>query len=474
MRVLLIKAFRKTRSTKGVTPPLGIMYLASYLRKSGIDDVSIIDTRISASPYTEVERAIDVLKPDIVGISALTVEFDSLRKIAYLAKKQCRRTLVVAGGPHPTAYPSELLTDSNIDIAVLNEGEETFKELCLIYENGGNYKQINGIAYRDNGHVVINPPREFIQDLDALPFPAWDLININAYAKRESMASLGKRPYMALLTSRACPFRCIYCHNIFGKNFRKRSPENILQEMKTLKERFNIKEFEILDDVFNLDRQRAMDFYTLISERFPDALISFPNGLRTDMLDEEQVRAMKKAGVIYVAVAIESANERIQKLMKKHLNLKKTSEIINLYADYRIFTNGFFMIGFPTETRDEVINTINFAINSKLHTAQFFIVTPFQGTELYELYKEYIKDFKIDYSRHEFYFGEYNLSNLSDRELFRLQKLANWKFYLNPSRLWRIWKDYPRRKELFVYMWTPLKRTVMVNRETEHVKNITY
>jgi radical SAM superfamily enzyme YgiQ (UPF0313 family) len=473
MRVLLVKAFRKTRSTSGITPPLGIMYLASYLRKYGIDNISIFDMRMSGSPYVEVQRRIEKFKPDIIGISALTVEYDSLQTLAEMAKKINKKILVVAGGPHATAYTSELMSNQNIDIAVMNEGEETFIELCSKYDAGLNYRQIKGIAYRQNGNVEINPQREFISDLDSLPFPAWDLIDLNAYAKQPSMASLGRRPYMTLMTSRACPFKCIYCHNIFGKTFRYRSPDNIFQEMILLRERYNIREFEILDDVFNLDRKRAMNFYSLVSNYFPDALLSFPNGLRTDMLDEEQIKMMKKSGVIYVAVAIESANERLQKMMRKYLNLKKASEIIELYSDYRIFTNGFFMIGFPTETREEVLNTINYAVNSQLHTAQFFIVTPFKGTELFELYREHIKNFRIDFAKHEFYFGEYNLSNLQDSELFKLQKIANWKFYARPSRLRRIWRDYPRKKELFKYMFTPLKRTIFVKREGKNVKNIT-
>jgi len=462
MRVLLVKAFKKTRSTKGITPPLGLMYLASHLRSKGIEEIKIIDTRIINNPYATVESIVEKFNPHIVGISGLTVEFGAMQKIARITKKLNKSILIVAGGPHATAYTHDLLSNEEFDIAVLNEGEETFTELCLNFDN--NYRSIKGIAYRENNNIIVNPPREFISDLDTLPFPAWDLIDINAYAKFPSMASLGRRPYMTLMTSRACPFKCIYCHNIFGKNFRYRTPANILNEMNELRRNYNITEFEIIDDVFNLNKTRAMEFYDLVSKHFPHALLSFPNGLRTDMLDEEEIKAMKRAGVIYVAVAIESANERLQKLMKKYLNIKKAAEAIELYEQMGIFTNGFFMIGFPTETKEEILNTINFAVNSKLHTAQFFIVTPFHGTELVELYKQQIKNFKIDYSDHEFYFGKYNLSKVSNRELFRLQKMANWRFYLSPSRIFRIWKHYPRRKELLRYMWTPVLRTVFVNR----------
>lgn len=460
MRILLIKAFRRSRTSISIVHPLGLMYIASTLKSKGFDQIEILDTRVLNKPYEMVSKRIEEFKPDIVGISALTAEAESLNIISSIAKKTNPKILVVVGGPHPTAYPEEVLSNHNIDIIVYGEGEETFLELCTKYA-GGNHKEylnIKGIAYRDGDRVRINPPREFISDLDRLPFPAWELIDMNAYLKFTSMASLGHRPYMSLVTSRACPFKCIYCHNIFGKRFRARSPENILKEILLLRSKYGINEFEILDDIFNLDKRRAEQFWELVIAKIPDARFVFPNGIRADMLDENHIRKMKRAGVIYTAVAVESANERIQKLIKKYLNLDRIRNTIECLYEYRIFTNGFFMLGFPTETREEIINTINFACSSELTTAQFFIVTPFHGTELAELYKESIKNFKIDFSKYEYYLGEFNLSNVSDRELFRLQRWANIRFYYNPQRLLKIWKLHPRKYELFRYI------TVIPNR----------
>ncbi len=454
MRILLIKAFRKSRTSTSVVHPLGLMYIAAVLRSKGFNQVEILDTRLHNRPYQAVAEKIEKFKPHVVGISAITVEANSLNLISDIAKKINPATLVVAGGPHPTAYPEETLSNHNIDIVVYGEGEETFSELCTKYA-GGNHKEylkINGIAYRDSDRIRMNPPREFIADLNALPFPAWELIDMKAYSKFTSMASLGHRPYMSVITSRACPFKCIYCHNIFGKKFRARSPENILQELLTLRSKYDINEFEILDDIFNLDKKRAEKFWDEVIDNFPEARFVFPNGIRADMLDEEAIRKMKRAGVIYTAVAVESANERLQKLIKKNLNLNRVRHAIECLDEYKIFTNGFFMLGFPTETREEIVNTIRFACSSELTTAQFFIVTPFQGTELAELYKESIKNFRIDFSKYEYYLGEFNLSNVNDRELFRLQRWANIKFYYNPKRLFKIWRLHPRKHELFRYI----------------------
>lgn len=466
MRILLIKAFRKSRTSTSVVHPLGLMYIASTLKSKGFDQIEILDTRIFNKPYEMVSKKIEEFKPDVVGISALTAEADSLNIISSIAKKISPKIPVVAGGPHPTAYPEETLLNHNIDILVYGEGEETFSELCTKYDGGNpkEYPKINGIAYREDDKVRINPPREFISDIDRLSFPAWELIDMNAYSKFTSMASLGHRPYMSLITSRACPFKCIYCHNIFGKKFRARSPENILNELLLLRSKYGIKEFEILDDIFNLDKKRAEHFWDEVINNFPDARFVFPNGIRTDLLDEKAIKKMKRAGVIYTAVAVESANERVQKLIKKHLNLDKVRHAIECLYEYKIFTNGFFMLGFPTETREEIINTIRFACSSKLTTAQFFIVTPFQGTELSELYKESIKNFKIDFSKYEYYLGEFNLSNVSDRELFRLQRWANIKFYYNPQRLLKIWKLHPRKYELFRYITLIPNRIIWFDR----------
>lgn len=466
MKILLVKAFRKSRTSTSVVHPLGLMYIASTLKSKGFDKIEILDTRILSRPYEVFSKRMEDLKPDVVGISALTAEAESLEILSQIAKRCNPKTLVVAGGPHPTAYPEETLSNHNIDIIVYGEGEETFAELCLKYA-GGNHKEylnIYGIAYRDNNKVKINPPRPFISNLDELPYPAWELIDMKAYSKFTSMASLGHRPYMSIITSRACPFKCIYCHNIFGKKFRSRSPENILKELLLLRSRYGIREFEILDDIFNLDRKRAIGFWDLVINNFPDGHFIFPNGIRADMLDEEEIKKMKRAGVIYTAIAVESANERVQKLIKKHLNLTKVRSAIECFYEYRIFTNGFFMLGFPTETREEIINTIQFACSSNLTTAQFFIVTPFQGTELALLYKDSIKNFKIDFSKYEYYLGEFNLSNVSDRELFALQRWANIKFYYNPKRLFRIWKLHPRKYQLFRYITLIPNRIIWFDR----------
>lgn len=452
-RIIFIKCDQPSRGTEGRTPPLGLMSIAAYLREKGRHTIRIFDARFHGSSLPAILRE---MNPEFVGLSALTIEAHSLHSIADLAKKLCPRAIVVAGGPHASFYPDETLSDQNIDVAIRGEGEETFAE--IVEGLNGRCPYIKGIAYRQDGRIVYTEPRPYIRDLDALPFPAWDLIDIRSYWSHKSMASLGLRRYMALFTSRACPYRCIYCHNMFGKTFRARGPESVVEEMAVLSRTYGIRDFEVLDDIFNLDIERAQRILSLILERLPGVRLAFPNGLRGDRMDGEFVDLLREAGTRYLSIAVESASPRLQRLIKKNLNLDRTAKAVTRCVQKGIFVNGFFMIGFPTETREEIHKTIEFAARSSLHTAMFFIVTPFEGTELMEAYRDRIQRFQIEFRDHDFFTGYFNLSEVPNRDLYRLQKFAYRKFYLTRWRPMRIMVSYPNKRDLWRYAATPLKR----------------
>ncbi len=438
-RILLIKCGNLTRLNYAITPPMGLMYLASVLRKHG-HHVKILDTRLNNNEIN-LKQIIYDFDPEVVGLSALTIESEKMHFIASEVKKINKDIKVIAGGPHPTSYPEDTLNNLAIDFVVRGEGEVTIVELLASLNNG--YKNIPGICYRDNGKIFHTSEREPISDLDSLPFPSWDLIDIDGYSKRLSMSMVGFRRYMGLFTSRACPYRCIYCHNMFGKKFRARSPENVVSEIETLVKYYNIYDFEIYDDIFNFDRARTERIMDLIIEKELRILLSFPNGLRTDRLDFGLLEKMKRAGVYYISIAVETASERLQKYIKKNLNLKKVNEIINSCAELGIFTRGFFMLGFPTETEDEIKKTIRFAVKSKLHTAYFFIVTPFKGTEMGDLAGNLEK---IPYRDYDYFTGYFNLSNVSTKKLLIYQLVAWLLFNLNPYRICRVLRDFKRKR----------------------------
>ncbi len=462
MNILLIKAKGLTSEHPSVTPPLGLMYIAGYLRNvNPSHKINIIDLRVKNLSTDKLVGLIEEFDPQVIGISSVTMEALSMHEIAAIAKATSPHSKVVVGGPHPSSFVNKTIVDTNIDYIIISEGELTFAELVKSIEDGGDVEGIKGIVFKKNGKIYITPQREYIQNLDSIPFPAWDLIDIEAYSNFYSMSLRGKRRYMAMFTSRSCPYRCIYCHNMFGKGFRARSPTNVIEEIDILYNKYNISEIEIFDDIFNFDLQRTERICDLIIERGYKINLAFPNGLRADRLEKRTLEKMRCAGTRFISIAVESASPRIQKMIKKNLNIHRVAEVIDHATQLGIFTNGFFMIGFPTESLEEVKQTIKFALRSKLHTAHFFIVTPFEGTELYENYKELIRNSGVDFSNYNYYRSSFKLSELSTKKLQQIQFFSYFRFYLNPKRALRIVYSYIRNsgtiRGLIFYLWYILR-----------------
>jgi radical SAM superfamily enzyme YgiQ (UPF0313 family) len=420
------------------------MYLASTLRQaSDRYDIQICDLRISGQDYSDFAAAVTRFKPDLVGISAVTMEASSLDRVARTVRETGFQDPIVAGGPHPTAYPDETLSNPDIDYVVLGEGEETFKELVKALDTGSNPEKVPGIAFRRDHTTMYSGPRPIIQELDAIPHPAWDLVSFDAYAKFSSMSSLRRNRYTNIFTSRACPYQCVYCHSLFGKRFRARSPENVLDEVRQLVDEYSVHHLEIVDDIFNCDLERSKKILDLLHAEGLSVELSFPNGLRCDRLDREFLEKLSRFPFALICAPIETSSPRIQKLMKKNLNLSKVSEVINWCADLRIYTRGFFMLGFPTETLEELKATIDYAVKSRLHTAFFFVVVPFKGTELYQMSLDIIEQRGYDYRDHDYFRSSMNVSEIPNKNLFRAQRQAYFRLFIRPSRIFRILRDHP-------------------------------
>ncbi len=443
-RLLLIKSGNIHTRSMGITPPLGIMYLASYAKQIRGDESMLLDLRFSKKPLHDVYDAIRTFKPDIVGISAITLEAELIHHISRITKKVSETIPVIVGGPHATTFPEKVLADERIDIAVIGEGEETFVELLNAIEHADKLSNVNGIAYKEDGIIACTPPRPFISELDNRPFPAWDKINLKNYANVKSGSATRIRPYMVLFTSRGCPFRCTYCHNIFGKKFRARSAQDVLEEIKTLIREYDIKDFEIMDDTSNFNKVRLKEILNMVVSLGKDIKLSFPNGIRADIVDEELIKLMRQAGTDEITIAIESASPRIQRYIKKNLNLENANKAIDMAVKTGMFVKGNFMLGFPTETEQELRATIDFACNSRLHVAAFFVVVPFEGTELaMQMEKEGKIRPMIDYKDYDYYAMPFNGSTIPDERFFQLYRYAYARFYANPWRLLRILKAKP-------------------------------
>jgi radical SAM superfamily enzyme YgiQ (UPF0313 family) len=439
------------------------MYIGATLKKVG-HEVKIHDCALDYKDLQILRHTITDWKPDFIGISIIITEVEQTKRIMTIIRENLPDVPVTFGGPWPSANPEESIKTYGSDFVVLGEGELVFPKLIDAINKNLATDSIAGMASMVDGHVKINPGRQLTEDeLNALPFPAWELLDHKLYAKMHSMSVVGRRPYMAIVTSRGCPFKCAYCHQTMGKVFRKRSAESVLAEMEELRLKHGFKEFEIIDDCFNLDRERMYAILTGIKDRLGDVKLHFPNALRADMLEPQDMALFKQAGTVSAVFAIETASPRLQKMIHKNLNIEKAIGAINASVQAGIYSMGFFMIGFPTETYEEASDTVAFAVHSSLHRALFFSPLPFAGTELAEMAADFLKNKKCTFDPKEISYlsSNLNVSAISNRDLRKVFRRAYMRFYLSPKRILRLAIYHPNFLSLPYYAFLALTHTLL-------------
>lgn len=461
MKILLIEVFEVGENLlipDWLMQPLGLLYLAGTLRHEGYDRVHIFDTKLFSDPITNLKQLMVSFVPDIVGFSSFSASAAFLHQLLDVVKKENPKVTTVAGGPHANANPDECMEDGNLDFIVLNEGEITFIELLRALENNGDLQNIKGLAYRKDGEILFNEPRPFIQDLDSIPYPAWDLVDNSLYRDRfldESNYRLNyvqvRENAMPLFTSRACPYNCIYCHKIFGKKFRAHSSGRVLREIDILYDEHNVRQFDFYDDIFNLDRKRTEAILQGIADRRKagkDIKLSFFNGIRGDIQDNLIVKLFREAGTFMIPYAVETASPRLQKLIKKNIRLDKLRRIISYTSRMNIITIGFAMLGFPTETEEEIQQTIDYMLTADFDMVEFFLVSPYFGTELSHMMMEHYPELS-----HK---SMANLHYLDAR--FTLSRLS-------PERLKEIHLEAYRRQLTDIYRVKKLEAKIRLHRK---------
>ena len=440
-RILLVDVNRISLDTSRdmLEYPLGLVYLASSLKQSLGErtEVRIVSYNDRVHDDSHVAAWIGEYRPDILGLRSLTMGREPLHRIARLAKDVCGVPLVIAGGPHATDSPADVLENDAFICAVIGEGEQAIVDIVSAYLDNKPFKDIPGIATRVNGRLHLSAPRPVVTDLDTLVFPDHEAVDFKEINKGHVDFSFRYNvPHANLFTSRGCPYRCIYCHHVFGKKFHAHSPKRIFDEVRLLHDRFGITSFQIIDDIFNINRKRALEFFELIVKNNLKVTFSFPNGVRGDLVDDEMVEAMWAAGVRYMAYAVESGSPRIQRLIQKNLNLDRIHQAISRSTARGIVTRGFFMFGFPTETDQEVQMTIDFAESSDLVLGMFFTVLYFPGTPLYNLACKLTDMGRLDLGLEDDYVevreGPYDFSRERLEEL-KLQAIR--RFFFSDKRL---------------------------------------
>jgi len=395
--------------------PLGLLYIAAVLDKAGYK-AEILDAFITdfsfrkigdiievGMPYGRIMEEIRRRKPDIVGVTnPFTCQVENAIRVADIVKEIDPNILTVVGGPHVTAVPVEFLDEAkNVDIAVIGEGEHTMLDIARFFEGYKKISDVQGIAYRKDGTVVMNSPRPFIKDLDELPYPAYHLVEMEQYLDPEKIEYRSfKDRAIPMITSRGCPFNCSFCsvHLHMGKMFRAHSVNYIVDHIEHVVNKYRVKTIYFEDDNLTLDLKR----FEAICDKIIEKDITFnwetPNGVRPDYLTLSLLKKMKKTGCQSVFFGIESGDQFVlDNIVDKSLKLEDVTKVAKMCKEIGLKTGAFYIIGFPGEKKENMVKTVELALRLKREFdvgMHLFFATPSYGTRLYKECKKkgYIRE----------------------------------------------------------------------------------
>ncbi|MGC8817480.1 MAG: B12-binding domain-containing radical SAM protein [Candidatus Hadarchaeum sp.] len=430
MKVLLISPPTESAVTKvmGTTgPPLGLAYLASMIKNE--HDVKIVDAVAEGYAEEDVAKIIRSYDPDLIGLTATTAMMPDAYETAQVAKKINENVKIVIGGPHATFLPERTMQECpQVDFVVRGEGEYTFKELVAALEKERDLKNIKGLSFQRDGKVINNPPRELVENVDEIPMPAYDLLPMKKYRA-------GKIEFGTIITSRGCPFNCIFCSSSlqFGKKWRGHSVARTLEELSILRNEYSKREIEFLDDTFTFQKSRAITITEEIRREGLD--ITWTASSRVDTFSQEVACAMKMSGAHTVYFGIESASQRTLDFIGKGITPEKSVLAVKNAKRAGLHALGSFVIGFPEESAEEIETTIKFSKKVGVDLAQFTIATPYPGTRLW-LYalKEKIL-LTMNWRKFTTLDPVMKLKYLTADQITKALRSAYLKFYLRPKML---------------------------------------
>ena len=366
--------------------PLGLMYLISSAQKKFPDiEFKILHTITCENAGEDVKKIISEFAPELIGIRALSICAGEFKAVGEIIRQEAPNTPLIAGGPYSSAsYRDILASPSLVDLVVIGEGEITFVELLTwLNDKGFLPSSLAGTAVLSKGQVWVNESRPIIDNIDEISPPDYNSIDLKDYKGISNQALQSADSCAFIETSRGCTYKCYYCHAALSETVRRRSPELVLDEMSEHYKR-GIRDFGFVDDIFNVPKKTGKAILRGMIQRFPGIRINFSNGLRADQLDDEFLDLLEEAGTVHLALAVETAIPRLQKLIVKHLNIPKAKEVVEKCSK-RFITCVFFIVGFPSETMEEAMETVNFAKDLD-HLAQpvLSICRVYPGTPLFD------------------------------------------------------------------------------------------
>lgn len=419
-------------------PPLGLLYLAAYLEREG-HRVEVIDLAVKKKA-----EEIDFKGYDIVGITTETTRHRQALSLAKRAKaKGCA---VVMGGPHPCYVDEEILSTRQVDFIVHGEGEITFSELVShLGQKEASFHSIQGISFLSEGKTVRTAPRPFIEDLDQLPLPARHLIQMEDYRKTK----FGDRSITSLITSRGCPGQCTFCStsHFFGTRLRTRSIESILNELEEICHRYRFNAVAFVDDMLTVSPQRMIQLSRGIVERGLDLWWWSFSRVDSILKSEEMVREMARAGAKAVYVGIESSNPETLKEFRKKIGPGEARQAIDRLKQHGLEVHASYILGGLHDTAKSIHETIQFAKALDTNVAQFSILTPYPGTELYQQVKDRLIRWRSPWSFFDAQHLVFRHDHLSFIHLEWLLLKANLLYYMRSKQAIRdVWRHFKKHR----------------------------
>lgn len=399
----------------GLSFPLGLGYLATSLKKAGHDVIGL-DAAIEAPPKlisagqihfgltdNQLRNRITEIKPDMVGISCFfSSRFPAVLKSALVIKGINRAIPVIVGGAHPSIMPGDVCAFPEIDFAMIGESERSLAAFLKAYEKRQDFCGIDGLAFKRDGQVMVNPKTNYVENIDELGFPDWTAFDFEKYLTlNRDRWGLGFGRYSPLITSRSCPYHCNFCsvHKVMGQKYRARSARNVLQEIELLVTRYGVNEISFEDDNLTYEKGRFIEICRGIVENKLKIKWHTPNGVHVGSLDNEMIEWASQAGCDSLNLAIESGDEYMRnKVIKKGISTQKIYEVVRACRKAGIKANAYFVIGMPGETDKSINNTRKLIKDLRFDNLSIFAATPIPGTRLYEecLANGYIKPDSFD------------------------------------------------------------------------------
>ncbi|MDI6860633.1 MAG: radical SAM protein [Caldisericia bacterium] len=434
-------------SAISIRPPNNLLYLASILR---LYKKEVIVRDYPVEKDKSFEKDLKEFNPQMIIMSITTGTIEKDLEIFKLVKEYDKNIITIAEGAHFITAPLSSFNKEiykYLDFAFYGESEYVLKNFLEVYEGSKDLEKVKGLIYKKNGFWIKNENPPFIEDLDSLPFPARDLIRNELYKNPDT-----DKPIATIQASRGCPGNCIYCLApiVSGKIVRKRSPKNIVDEIEECVKKYKIDNFFLRADTFTIDKDWVIEISKEIIKR--NLKVKWVANSRTKPIDKEMLLWMRKSGCYLIAFGLESGSEKSLKLMKKGVSVEDNLNAVKLAKEIGFKIYSFFIIGFPWENEDDIMETINFSLKIPSDFVEFHIATPYYGTELYKMMKEE-NLLQNDIEGHNYFSNPIGGTKYLTREkVLSLRKKALLKFYLRPNYIFKtLIRQNPRTLKNYIY-----------------------